>query len=162
VTLLPYERITLESSHSADELVGTLKSMTRAPKWELRLTPGPTDTAEFLGEVSKDRLSICLASPARNSFKPFVEGKIVPAASGARIEAVMHPHTIVLLFMAFFALALLPPSVIAAGEAIQKGSFRGLVWQPLVMLAGLYPVCMLGYLPAARRMKQRLRELTMP
>ncbi|MGH8284420.1 MAG: hypothetical protein ACRETT_01475, partial [Steroidobacteraceae bacterium] len=124
--LLPFQRITFESSRSADELVTALDRVTRRPDpvgFRPLIRIQPKETATFVGEVSKERLYIRRAINYRNSFAPFVIGRIVEAPFGARIEAILRPHVFVLGFLAVFALAVGPGAIVAAGRFIQRGTF---------------------------------------
>jgi hypothetical protein len=161
--LLPFERINMRSSRSADELVTALGRVTR-PSNPIDIRPllRPKETATFIGEVSKERLEIGRALTYRNSFAPLVLGRIVDSSSGARIEAVMRPHGFVLAFLAVFALAIGPGALASVARFVKRGMFDGFEWVPIVMLAGLYAGCMLGFLPEARRMKAILRDFTGP
>lgn len=161
--LLPYERITLESSRSADELVTALAGVTRPPESTVfRPLIRPEETATFVGEVSKERLNIRRAIRYRNSFVPFVMGRILEASSGSRIEAIMLPHVAVLVIMAVFMLMLAPAAIISIAGFIQRGMFDELAWLPLVMLGGLYVACMAGFVPEAHKTKRILREIAGP
>jgi hypothetical protein len=158
VLLVPFERLALESSRPADELVAALARLTEPPPMQFRVVrTKPTST--FVGEVSKERLYFRRAIYGRNSFAPFVIGKIVSTASGARIEAVMRPNGIVLGFMGVFTATLAPVLVLSVAELLQRGTLEGFVWQPAFMLVALFAGCMLGFVPEARRMKRLLREV---
>jgi hypothetical protein len=155
--LVPFERFTLETSRSPDDLVTALARVTQPPPMQLRLVPQrPTST--FVGEVSKERLHFRRAFYGRNSFAPLVIGRIVPTAFGARIEAVMRPGSFVIAFMAMFVAVLAPAVVISVAELLERGTLQGFVWQPVLIPIVLYAGCLLGFVPQARRMKRLLRE----
>jgi hypothetical protein len=156
--LLPFERLALESRRSPDELVTALARVTQPPPMQFRVVrERPTST--FVGHVSKERLYFRRAIYGRNSFAPFVIGKVVPSAFGARIEAVMRPNGIVIAFMAILAMAVAPAVVLSVTEVVQRGTLEGLVWQPGAIVVALYVACMLGFVPEARKMKRLLREV---
>ncbi len=156
--LVPFERFTLESSCSPDDLVTALARVTQPLPMQFRLLRArPTST--FFGEVSRERLCFRSAIYGRNSFAPFVIGRIVPTSFGARIEAVMRPAGIVIAFMAMFVAVLAPAVVLSVAELLERGTLQGFVWQPVLIPIVLYAGCMLGFVPEARRMKRLVREL---
>jgi hypothetical protein len=157
--LLPFERITVESRRSPEELVAVLAQITRPePTLEIRLIR-PKETATFVGEVSAAGLCVRLATGHRNSFAPIVVGKIVKASSGARIEGVLRLHVAVLVFLGAWVSLVTPFALVSIGQLLRDGTLGGLSWLPLAMLGGMYAMCMIGYAMEAGRTKQLLREL---
>ena len=157
---LPFARVSFDSHHSPDELLATLQRITRPHRHELRFTR-PKETATFVGEVSKERLEFRRAFHGRNSFAPYIVGRIVQGPSGARIEAVLRPHTIALVFMAAWLVLLTPWAVIGISQLLEQGARSEMgAWIPLAMWVAIYPMCMLGYFPEALKMRKILREIT--
>jgi hypothetical protein len=160
--LLPFERITVESRRSPEDLVAMLAQVTRPePTLEIRLIR-PKEAATFVGEVSSAALSLRRATGHRNSFAPLVVGKIVKASSGARIEGVLRLHIAVLVFLAVWVSLVTPYALVSIGQLLRDGTLSGLSWLPLAMLAGMYAMCMLGYAMEAAKTKELLRELANP
>ena len=130
---LPFARMSLDSHHSADELLATLQRIARPHRQEFRFVR-PKETATFVGEVSKERLEFRRAFRGRNSFAPYVVGRIVRGPSGARIEAVMRPHTIALVFMAAWLLLLTPWAVTGMSQLLEQGARSEMdAWIPVAM-----------------------------
>ena len=158
---LPFARLTLDSPRSPDELVAALQRLTRPHRpLEIRVIR-PSETATFVGDVSKERLEFRRAFRGRNSFAPYVVGRIIQGPGGARIEAIMRPHIIVLVFMAAWLIWLAPWALIGVSELVKQGAgSEPWAWIPVVMWAAMYPMCMLGFVPDARKMRRMLREIT--
>ncbi len=73
----------------------------------------------------------------------------------------MRPHTIVLVFMAAWLVWLTPFGLIGASELIEQGANSELsAWIPVLLWVAIYPMCMLGFLPDALKMRNILREIT--
>jgi hypothetical protein len=162
--LLPFERIRMASTRSAEELVTALAAITRKPR-EIAFRPliRKPETATFIGEVTRENVCIHRAiTTSRNSFVPYVIGKIVETPSGARIEAIMRPHGFSLGFVALFALIVGPGAMSAIARFMKIGTLDEFEWVPIAMLIALYPMCMLGFVPEARRTKALLRGLAGP
>jgi len=159
--LLPFARVSLDSNRSSDELLATLQRLTRPPRpaGELRFIR-PKETATFVGQVSKEYLEFCRALRHRNSFVPFVIGRIVDTPTGARIEAVMRPHTIVLVFMSALFALLTPFALLGIYQFIKLGAASEIeAVIPIAMWAVLYPMCMIGFIPEARKIRRLLDEI---
>lgn len=160
--LLPFERITLQSSHSADELVAALKRLTSPfppPVWGLVRSPPSPSATRLVGDVSKERLYFRHDSNRRNSFAPYLTGRIVEAPSGARIEATLRPHGSVLVFVAVWIAIVGPLALLGATELARTGTLVGPAAIPVAMLAAMYAACMLGFVPEARRLKRLLQDV---
>jgi hypothetical protein len=160
--LLPFERITLRSSRSADDLIAALKRITRPfppPVWQFVRSPPGESPTPLVGDVSRERLYVRQDLNRRNSFAPYLMGRIVEAPTGARIEATLRLHNSVLAFVGFWIAIVGPLAVLGASELIRNGEPSGPGWIPIAMLAAMYAACMLGFLPEARRMKRLLREI---
>jgi hypothetical protein len=156
--LLPFERLALESRRSPDDLIAALARVTQPPPTQFRVVrERPTST--FVGQVSRERLYFRRAIQGRNSFAPFVIGRVVPTAFGARIEAVMRPNGIVIAFVAMLAAAAAPAIVLSVAELVQRRTIEGFVWQPVALVVALYVASLIGFLPEARRMKRLLQEV---
>jgi hypothetical protein len=160
--LLPFERISLESSRTPEELVAALERVTKRPqrRWVgLRRRP---ETTTFVGEVSRDRLYFRRAITHRNSFIPFVVGKIVNGPFCTRLEAILRPNAATLALLGVFTLALAPGVIAGLGQFIRHGMFKGLEWVPIAVVAGLYVMCTVSFVPEARKTLRLLREIAGP
>ncbi|MGQ0836372.1 MAG: hypothetical protein ACT4O5_15915 [Gammaproteobacteria bacterium] len=118
----------------------------------------PRETATFIGHVSKDRLEFRRAIRHRNSFCPHVSGRIVDRATGSSIEAVLRPHPFVLAFMLGWLTFMAPWAVTAVLQVIEEGASRAPVIA-LTMWGAIYPICMLGFVPEARRTLAVLHDI---
>jgi hypothetical protein len=159
--LLPFARVSLDSSRSPDELVATLQRLTRPhrPIGEIRFIR-PRETTTFVGDVSRERLQLRLAIRRRNSFAPYVIGRIVHGPAGARIEGVMRLHTITLIFVGVWLALLAPWAILAIRQlASQTPGSEPVAWIPLVMWLAMYPMCMIGFVPEALKMQRILAEI---
>jgi len=160
--LLPFDRITVQSSRSADELVGALKRLTSPfpPQvWQFVRSQPRESPTPLVGDVTKERLYVRHDSNRRNSFAPYLTGRIVEAPAGARIEATLRPHSSVLGFVAVWIAIVGPLAFLGANELVQSGKLVGPGCIPIAMLVALYAACMLGFVPEARRMKRLLQEV---
>ena len=162
--LLPFERIHIQSGRSAEDLIDALARVTAPPPpMTLRPEVPPPVTSTFTGQVSKERVYIRRSfNNYRNSFAPFLSAKIIDAPVGARIDGMIRPHVAVLIFMGVFLWFLAPFVFTVITGYLERGRFEELDWIPVAMVFGLYAMCMIGYLPEARRMKRLLREITGP
>jgi hypothetical protein len=161
--LLPFERIHIRSARSADDLIDALARVT-APPPPLELRPRflPPVTSTFTGQVSKERVYIRRAFNYRNSFAPFLSAKIIDAPAGARIDGMLRPHVAVLIFLALYLWFLAPYVFAVITGYLERGRFEELDWIPLAMVVAVYAMCMIGYVPEARRLKRLLREIAGP
>lgn len=157
--LLPFDRVSLDSQRSSAELLAALGSLIRPHSTEFRFVRSK-ETATLVGEVSKERLAFRRAFHGRNSFAPYVIGRIVDGPTGARIEAVMRPHTIVLIFMGAWLAALAPFALLGIRELVDGAQTKIEAWVPLLMWSVMYPMCMASFVPEARKMRRILREVT--
>jgi len=159
--LLPFENISLDYRIPPEELLTALKSRTRPRETmgALALSRRP-ETATFVGEVSKERLEFRLTTRGRDSFAPFLIGRIVQGPAGARIEGVLRPHTAALVFAGLWLLAGAPIGLLGIKQLVQQGAAAGQVaWIPVIVWSAMYPICMLGFLAGARRMRRKLGEI---
>jgi hypothetical protein len=76
----------------------------------------------FDGTFADGRLSILRRVRGRNSFRPVVEGQVVPRSAGSRLDLRMRLHPLVLVFGAIFALIAGTIAAIAAPAIPVVGS----------------------------------------
>jgi hypothetical protein len=157
--LIPFERITVESRRSAEELVAALAQVTLPARPIGSRLIRPKETAALVGQVSRDGLRLHRASGYRNSFAPILVGKIVPAPLGARIEGVLQLDPAVLVFMMIWLGITGSAALVGLAQFLRDGTFGELGWIPLAMLAGLYAACVLGFAAEAGKTKQLLRDV---
>lgn len=159
--LLPYRRISIDTSLTVDEAVTILSDaiMPQRSFRRLLLLPFAKSEKEFEGEVSDTgSWKISRAIRYRNSFLPILYGIFVPTEQGVRVEVRMIMHLEVIVFLLGFAL-------IGIGLLPKLGSF---VWsvENIVMLSGmiLLPYLMVfeGFGYEASKAERFIRQLFEP
>jgi hypothetical protein len=153
----PFARVSLPSRRSADELLAALARITRPDTGEW----WASETSTLIGEVSKERLAFRRSVRGRNSFLPYVQGRIVDGPAGAGIEGVMLPHPIVLVFAAVWLFVPAPLMLPYLLELVRQDAVRmGPEWIAIAVWLAMLPIALVGYVPEALKMRRILADIT--
>jgi hypothetical protein len=148
--LLPYRQIEIESPHAPEEIAELLrvKTVQRQPWFRSLARSG----FEFTGTVSTNQFRIMPVIQGRNTYQPWLIGRIVPQPGGSKIHLLQtfHPVQIVIISAFFFL-----PGIIGTRTVGPKA---------LLMAASLFllfhvVMYFIGFLPEARKAERRIREL---
>jgi hypothetical protein len=101
----------------------------------------------FDGTVADGRVRIMRRVRGRNSFRPVVDGRILPAPGGSRIDVRLRLHPLVLAFGGVFALVAGTIAALAAPEIPVVGASPLLV-RVLAMAAVGFVFALLGSIEA--------------
>ncbi len=119
--LIPYTRLTLKTTLSAQEAEERLAQRTRPRRLlQMRMSWGKKDDAhDFAGTVENGRFNINRIITYRNSFLPIVIGQFHNDLGFTRVEITMRLHVLVMAFLVvwvtgFLSGALLP--LLTAGD----------------------------------------------
>ena len=126
--IYPGRSLALDSPHGVDELTRRL-------------------TAAFDGTIAGGRLRVMRRVRGRNSFRSFVDGRILPESGGARLHVRLRLHPVVLAFGAMFALMAGTVAALAAPEIPVVGGSPFLV-RVLAMAGVAFVFALLGSLEA--------------
>ncbi len=111
--------------------------------------PNSANGRRFEGYTGGDSFKIQRVLGYNNAFAPVSTGSIQSAGAGSQISVKMQPHVIAIaLFGGILALGSLG-MVFASGE----------LWMPLVLIAMLYVMMMLGFWFEAGKQERTLREI---
>ena len=130
--LLPFDRFSIETSLTSDEVRNALASAAEPRKW-FRFGPG---RCSFEGEVGIDSFRLRRIIGYRNSFLPDIRGRIMATNGGSTVEGTMSLHPIVLGFMIVWF-----GGVLLIGGAMSVAMLARGVWQPMVLV----PLGMLAF-----------------
>ena len=89
---IPYEKITFQSELTPSEIVAKLKIVTSRFPWH---KPRP----EFIGSIFTGGFRIHHNIRNRNSYLPFLIGKIHANNEGSEIVVIMYAHPLIVLLM---------------------------------------------------------------
>ncbi|WP_203907617.1 hypothetical protein [Rhizocola hellebori] len=153
--ILPYERFTIQSPLPVDELTHRLRSGVAPVRFSLRRPAQP-----FQGSVHGDRFVIHRVLGYRNSFRPEITGRVVPAGGGSTIEVSMALHPVILAFMGFW-LTIAALVFVGFGIAVvsRAANARDVGVFPFLFLPFGLAVCTIGFRIEANRTKQALYRL---
>jgi hypothetical protein len=156
VRILPYQRFSIETRLSMDEVMHRLHTAVAAPAyWQWTRPPQP-----FQGSVTGTSFTIHRVIGYRNSFRPRVAGRIVPGHSATAIECTMTMEPVVQVFMALW-LSFAAIGFAAGGIALLGGhglaGGAGLV--PFLFLPFGIAMCTFGYGFEAPKTKRALHDL---
>jgi hypothetical protein len=153
--VLPYERFTMKSPLSVDEVVHRLRNGVAPMTFSLRRPPQP-----FQGSVRGDTFVIHRVLGYRNSFRPEISGRIAPGRSGSAIEVTMTLHPVVAVFMGIWLTAAAAIFVAFGVAVLRRTTFAGEVGLfPFLFLPFGLALCTIGYRIEAGRSKQALYQL---
>ncbi len=158
---LPWRRYEIFSRLAPGEVVEAMRNATeprRWFRWPSRLALG------FEGTVEADSFLVSRIIRYRNSFLPFIAGRIEPAPGGTRILISMRPHLFVLIFMAGWMAAPISLVLFVLFHAAPQGRAFGLF--ALVMAFGTaafgYLLCSIFFGLEARRALKMLQSIFQP
>jgi hypothetical protein len=102
--LVPYRKIHVVSPHSAEVIAERLRLQT-SRRWPWFRSPAPQ--FDFVGKVSLKGFRLVPAIRTRNTYQPWVLGRMTPRPDGTEIQIVetLHPTGIVII-VTFLILAL--------------------------------------------------------
>jgi hypothetical protein len=95
--IYPGRSLALDSPHGVEEVARRL-------------------TAAFDGTIAGGRVRVMRRVRGRNSFRPLVDGRILPESGGSRLQVRLRLHPVVLAFGAWFAVMAGTVAAIAAPE----------------------------------------------
>lgn len=104
--LIPYEYLIIKTHLSPEEAHCKLASVVeqrRSMRWCWIFW---SEHRPYQGRVSRDKFRLIRIIHYRNSFLPIVKGRIQQEVDGSCVHITMHPHIVVLGFMAFWLGAL--------------------------------------------------------
>lgn len=145
--LIPYRRTAIHSVQPPGPIADRLRRVTAPRQPWLKSLHG---RYHFVGSVDASRFRITPVAAGRNSYLPTLHGRMRPTEGGTEIQIVESIHSVVVVVL--------------------LGVFVGLPWMLagfgrdfLIWLAVLFLLhcCMyfIGFLPAARRAKDRIRQI---
>lgn len=130
-------RVVFASALGVAQATDRLAREVAAPAWRLR----DDRTELFEGTLADGRFRVIRLVRGRNSFRPQVDGTLVPAPGGSRIEVVMRMHPLVLGLLAVLLGAAWLVALVAASELFAAGrtplAALVLVAPPVVALGAL-------------------------
>ena len=147
--MVPYRRCLFSTEMSAADFASRLALLTSAKQPWFRSLVGKY---EFVGTVSNEGFRLMPVVRGRNTYLPRVTGSLSPDGGGTQIELkqTLHPIAIVAVMVVLGA------PVIASLIARDFSSAAGLTVLLLVFHVFMY---FAGFLPEARRIEARFREL---
>jgi hypothetical protein len=149
--LIPYRQTEIRSPHSPEIVADRLRQRTSARQPWFRSLVGRG--FDFTGSVSSGEFRLMPVIRGRNTYQPWLVGRIYPRPEGSiiRLLETFHPIQIGII-VAFFTL----PAVLGMRSSGVKALFATL----LVFLLFHCVMYFVGFLPEARRAEERIRELT--
>jgi hypothetical protein len=152
----PYERLTLETSLTVNEVVAALSGYVE-PKRFWR-NPFSRDHKDYQGLVSAEGFKMSRIIHHRNSFLPVIKGRMHPMTRGARVEVTMSLHPFIAAFWVLW-LAILGSGSLTGGAAWLASPRDALRLAPVAMFAFGYLLCTLSFKWESRKERQFLLEL---
>jgi hypothetical protein len=155
--ILPYERLTIETTLSIEEAQQRLANVIE-PKRTIRWLLSPP-TKPFEGTITGDRFEMRRVIGYRNSFLPQITGQIRQGYQGAAIDLTLQMHPLVLIFMALWLAAVGAAALLLVNTAPGSGSFQiySLITAGMVVFAVL--LCTLAFNFEASKAKALLNRL---
>ncbi len=123
VKLLPRDRFTIESPLPPAEVIRRLQDATARPSRSIFWTPAPAQP--FQGSVGDDWFRIHPVSFNRNSFRPYLAGRVSPHETGAAIEITMAMHELIRIFVGIWLAGVGLAFVLVAIGVLFAGSTAG-------------------------------------
>lgn len=146
--LIPYRTLGLQSALAPSTFVARLRQVTASKQ---RLFGALPPEIRFVGAVGPDTFRLAPVIRGRNTYLPWLRGRVVPTATGTAVSltATLHPVAIVAM-LAFLAwVQYLAVSV--------EGRFN-YVW--LVIMGAFHALmCGIGFWPELRKAEGQLRWL---
>jgi hypothetical protein len=144
--LVPYRRIHIVSPHSAEVLAERLRLQT-SPRWPWFRSPA--GQFDFVGSVSPNDFRLLPTNRGRNTYQPWLLGRMTPRVDGTEIRIVqtLHPAGIIIIV-----------GVLVLGLVLGRlvGDYRDIIVGLFVLHCLTY---FIGFLPQARRAEARIRQL---
>ena len=146
---VPYRKIHIVSPHSAEVLAERLRLHT-SRRWPWFRSPAPQ--FDFVGSVSPNAFRLLPTIRGRNTYQPWLLGRMTPRPDGTEIRIVQTLHPIgIVIIVGFLILAF----VLWARVEYYGGA--AMFTAGLFVLHGL--MYCIGFLPQARRAEERIRQL---
>ena len=146
---IPYEKVTFQSELDQSEIIARLEKATSRFLWY----KFPPKEKDFVGTIFTDGFRISRNIRNRNTYLPFLVGKINENENGSRIVVTMTLHPIAVLIMAGLFLLTFRGLFIPGGDA-------GAKLLPFVMIMIFHLVmCLVGFNPEVSRAKKLLQEI---
>lgn len=154
--ILPYERLTIETTLSIEEARRRLADAIE-PK---RMRWGWSTSAKpFEGAITGDRFEMSRIIRYRNSFLPQISGQIRQGYQGAAIDLTLQLHPLVLIFMAVWLAGVGGAALLFLGTALGGGSFQPFSLIPLGMFVFIALLSTLAFNFEASKAKALLNQL---
>ena len=146
---IPYEEITFQSDLDPSEIVARLGKVTARFLWY----KFPPKEKDFVGTIFSDGFRIFRNIRNRNTYLPFLLGRINENENGSLIVVTMTLHPIAVLIMAGLFLLTFRGLFISGGDA-------GAKLLPFAMITIFHLVmCLVGFNPEVSRAKKLLQEI---
>jgi hypothetical protein len=155
--ILPYERLTIETTLSIEEARRRLADAIE-PKRLMRWG-WSTSAKPFEGAITGDRFEMSRIIRYRNSFLPQISGQIRQGYQGAAIDLTLQMHPLVLIFMAVWLAAVGGAALLFLSTALGSGSFQAFGLIPIGMFVFGVLLCTLSFNFEASKAKALLNQL---
>jgi hypothetical protein len=155
--ILPYERLTIETTLSIEEARRRLADAIE-PKRMMRWG-WSTSAKPFEGAITGDRFEMSRIIRYRNSFLPQISGQIRQGYQGAAIDLTLQLHLLVLIFMAVWLAGVGGAALLFIGTALGGGSFQPFSLIPVGMLVFFVLLSTLAFNFEASKAKALLNQL---
>ncbi len=157
MAFFPYERFTLETRLTSDEIAAALSPFVE-PRQLLR-NPFARNHKRFQGVVNPDGFKMTRIIHHRNSFLPIVRGRYAPLVNGTLVIITMNMHPFVIVFVALWLSAIGAAAVLALRRWLSvSGAGGAFPFGPPAMFAFGYLLCTLGFKWNARKERRFLVE----
>jgi hypothetical protein len=143
---IPYRKTHIISSHSAEVLAERLRLRT-SRRWPWFRSP--VGRFDFVGSVSPQGFRLLPTIRGRNTYQPWLRGRMTPRPDGTEIRIVqtLHPIGIAIIVV-----------VLILGFVLGRrvGDYRDIIGGLFVLHCLMYWI---AFLPQARRAEARIRQL---
>jgi len=156
MALLPFERLTLRTPLSPDEVYARLAAAVEPVRWYR--SPFSRAHRPYEGEITPNGFKIRRVINYRNSFLPAITGRIRVDEIGSAIELVFRLHVVVAVFMVVWLGGAAAATIVGAAE-ILRGHAPAVAWIPLGMLVLGYAMMQGGFVIESRKAKRFFDEL---
>lgn len=155
---IPYERFTIQSTVSADGIRRALRDDTLFDN-----SIGRKEAAKvkkfFIGQVAGTEFEILPILQKRNSFIPFIRGKISAGSAGTEVSVVMRPDGKILGLMIFYLALCAAGIVTTVIKSVQAGALQTNWGGPVLLMALGYLLMIFSFGDPADACKKRLTEI---
>lgn len=146
---IPYRKVHIVSPHPADMLAERLRLRTSPRQRWFRAMDGQFD---FVGSVSPSDFRLVPTIRGRNTYLPWLLGRMTPRPDGTEIQVVQTLHPIAIAAMLAFL-------IVWVVVVVRAEDYRSAA----IFIAGLFVfhcvMYLIGFLPEARRAEERIRQL---